>query len=194
MSRHGKSKVLQTPDTTANPPTLLQVVVLLAALLMVPFFPTPLQASPPVDTVEGDATAKVEPTSTFTGWVSPNCPEYPKQIAYGSGPHLADDAHYIWIRAWACGGPDDTVFAGLDGVLTPGMEPVMTGWGGCTWQWKSQLRDGGRPSIDPARTDTNGSFHRFYLWMKEDGIRIDRIILTQDRCWMPTGAAPPPGC
>lgn len=102
--------------------------------------------------------------------------------------------HYIWIRAWACGGPDDTVFAGLDGVLTPGAEPVITGWSGCTWQWKSQLRDGGRPYIDPAWTDTNGSYHRFYLWMKEDGIRVDQVILTQDRCWKPAGAVTPPGC
>lgn len=109
-------------------------------------------------------------------------------------PASAPTPHYVWIYAYACGGPDDTVFAGMDGALTPGSEPAMTGWSGCTWQWKSQLRDGGRPVITPAWTETNGSYHRFYLWMKEDGIRVDRVILAQDRCWKPSGAATPPGC
>lgn len=120
---------------------------------------------------------------------------------YASSPFLvyhvpfpASVPHYVWIYAWACGGPDDTVFAGMDGALTPGAEPVMTGWGGCAWQWKSQLRDGSRPVISPTWTATNGSYHRIYQWMKEDGIRVDRITLTQDRCWKPAGAATPPGC
>lgn len=120
---------------------------------------------------------------------------------YASSPFLvyhvpfpASVPHYVWIRAWACGGPDDTVFIGLDGVLAPSSDPVVRGWGGCTWQWKSQYRDLSRPIVYPTWTGTNGSFHRFYLWMKEDGIRVDQVILTQDRCWKPAGAATPPGC
>jgi len=92
--------------------------------------------------------------------------------------------HYIWIRAWGSGGNDDSCHAGLD------MREIdtcdrMSGWSGI-YTWSNGTMD------DPPATfevSSTGS-HTLNIWMREDGIIIDKIVLTTNPDYEPTGDGP----
>lgn len=91
---------------------------------------------------------------------------------------------YVWILGQGCAVTDDSLHVGLNGLrLNGGVNGIaenMTGWSACTFAWKSVMETGGRPYIKPNYNDTNSAFQTLNIWMKEDGMRIDRVILTTD--------------
>jgi len=117
----------------------------------------------------------------------------PKLLYYVPFPQSAPTRYYIWIRGRGCSGQDDSVHVGLDDLPVSTAER-MTGWADCSWQWKSVRTNGERPYFDVSWSTTNSAFHGVPLWMGKDGMRVDKIILTSERCLYPPGASPPPGC
>ncbi|RMH35797.1 MAG: hypothetical protein D6694_14460 [Gammaproteobacteria bacterium] len=93
---------------------------------------------------------------------------------------------YIWILGEGCHNTDDALHVGLnsqrlDGSTNArGIAENVTGWDSCVFTWKSEMEDGTRPYINPSYYDTSSAFQTLNVWMKEDGMRIDRIILTTD--------------
>ena len=70
----------------------------------------------------------------------------------------------LWIRGYGSGGGSDSVHAGLNGVATITVISVpRTGWG-----WVSRTID--VPSA---------GVHTINIWMREDGVRIDKIVVNQ---------------
>ena len=70
----------------------------------------------------------------------------------------------LWIRGYGSGGSSDSVHAGLNGVATiTGIGVSRTGWG-----WVSRTID--VPSA---------GVHTINIWMREDGVRIDKIVVNQ---------------
>src|SRR5439155_19112249 len=78
--------------------------------------------------------------------------------------------HYIWIRGYALDGTEDSINVGIDG----GSAVATTLSQYNTWQWSSAVQGGGTASFNVASTGN----HTVNLWMREDGMRIDRVILT----------------
>lgn len=57
----------------------------------------------------------------------------------------------------------------------------MTGYHQNAWVWQSVRMDGGRPylSLPLGQVAIN-------IWMREDGMRIDRVLLTREQNYNPT--------
>ena len=91
--------------------------------------------------------------------------------------------HYVWILAWAAGGGDDSCHAGLDGEE----RPFSSNWSGGGNSWSN----GRYPETDRARfeVDTPG-LHVLNIWVREDGLIIDKILLTTNPNFTPSGAGP----
>ena len=85
-------------------------------------------------------------------------------------------AFNLWIRGWAASGSEDTVYLGVDGAQAQVLSYSTQG----AWMWKSV----------PVTIATAGQ-HEIDLWMREDGAYVDRLLLTQDAAYIPTGAGPP---
>ena len=89
--------------------------------------------------------------------------------------------YYVWVRARGANTNDDSLHVGLNGQpLVSGrlIEGFFDYWG-----WSSTRRNGERAYIDvPA-----AGVHEFDVWMREDGVIIDKFILTTDVDFEPRG-------
>ena len=89
--------------------------------------------------------------------------------------------HYVWVRGYATANTDDSIYVGIDGgsataaALT--LSPPYS-----VWQWSNTLSVGGAGSISVGSTGN----HTVSLWMREDGMRIDRVLLTTNATFSPT--------
>ncbi len=110
----------------------------------------------------------------------------------GTSPELffniqftATGTYFVWVRGSGPSGSDDTVHAGVDSTgptSADRMSGFSTGW---TWS---------RGTLDttPANLiiSTPGS-HTIHLWMREDGLRVDRLLLrTSSSSTAPSGTGP----
>ena len=77
---------------------------------------------------------------------------------------------------------------GVDG--TESNEGLQVGnfnalWDLNTWNWTSDT------TVSPARISVaSAGIHTFNIWMREDGTIIDRVLLTSDAAFVPTGTGP----
>ena len=83
--------------------------------------------------------------------------------------------HYVWVRAFAFTNTDDSVHAGLNGTTNTAFGISLGDNQTNFWAWTTNRITGvsNRATIS-ASTGTQ----TFNLWMREDGMRVDRIILT----------------
>lgn len=94
--------------------------------------------------------------------------------------------HYVWVRALAIGTGDNSCHLGLDG------QPVVSGArvGNIApynqWVWWSANTGGARVAIDVGSIGR----HQLNVWMREDGMRLDRILITPDPAYLPGGVGP----
>ena len=81
--------------------------------------------------------------------------------------------HYVWILAWGASGTDDSCHAGLDGEATP-LSSQMSGWND-NYEWNN----GRYQAPGPSRIEiTSTGLHTLNIWVREDGLIIDKIVLT----------------
>ena len=83
--------------------------------------------------------------------------------------------HYVWVRAFAFTNTDDSVHAGLNGITNTAFGISLGDAQTNFWAWTTNRVTGvsNRATIS-ASTGT----YTFSLWMREDGMRVDKIILT----------------
>jgi alpha-tubulin suppressor-like RCC1 family protein len=125
-----------------------------------------LEASP-------DANATIEPVSSR----SPRA-DYPVLFATAG-------TYNVYVRGAAAGssvGTSDSVHVGLDGVALASSDRI-TGFN-TTYGWRTSTQDGVNATINVA---TPG-LHAVNLWIREDGFRADKIVLTLGSA--PTGTGP----
>ena len=108
-----------------------------------------------------------------------------------NGPRLDYDVefnttgtYYIWVRMIGPNGSDNSVHVGLDNV------PATLGYQGLSltsssWRWANRV--GTRlvtvNITTPGRRTLN-------VWMREDGTRIDKIVMTRSSSYVPGGTGP----
>ncbi|MCG8687956.1 MAG: hypothetical protein MI892_23990, partial [Desulfobacterales bacterium] len=90
--------------------------------------------------------------------------------------------HYVWVRYWATGTGDNSCHVSLDNVMTGGWR-MHTGDGRNSWQWANGTWDGNRATV---LVESVG-YHYLNVWMREGGLRIDKIILTPNPEYKPEG-------
>ncbi|NIW49957.1 MAG: hypothetical protein GWN30_35835 [Gammaproteobacteria bacterium] len=89
----------------------------------------------------------------------------------------------VWLRGYAPNAAGDSVYIGLD-ETTP---ITLTGFVPGEWRWASSDANSGVVRIEV----TEPGLHTFYLWQREDGLRLDRILLTTNSGYNPSGNGPP---
>jgi len=98
--------------------------------------------------------------------------------------------HYLWLRGGdpTAGGAGDSVHAGInDTVLAPGTQ--ITGaptFNTLAWNWVGTNNAAVKVSVDVP----SAGIHTVSTWMREDGFLLDKLILTTDAAFIPTGTGP----
>lgn len=93
------------------------------------------------------------------------------QLDYAVNFNVAG-THYVWIRGHGESANDDSVHAGLNGTTNTAAAMTLTQTG--AWQWSTNRTGFTTRGTISASTGTQ----TFHLWMREDGMRVDRVILT----------------
>ena len=93
--------------------------------------------------------------------------------------------HYLWIRGYGQDGNSDSCHAGING------EAVVTAhryWGfGANYVWVNTT------NYDPPRRTVevpSAGVHTINVWMREDGFICDKIVLTTNPDYTPSGIGP----
>lgn len=91
----------------------------------------------------------------------------------------------VWVRVFN-GSGNDSVHVGLDGAAVPAAAH-MTFHQSAGWIWSNATLQGGTATLE---IRTAGE-HTLNLWMREDGTIVDRLLLTLNPLYRPTGGGPP---
>lgn len=89
--------------------------------------------------------------------------------------------HYVWICARGDNGNDDSLNMGAGGTPLSTLYQIQK-FNTATWVWKSERFGGARPLVSAGLGNSI-----LNVWMREDGIRIGRILLTTDINYNPSG-------
>ncbi|MBU1190487.1 MAG: serine hydrolase [Gammaproteobacteria bacterium] len=119
-------------------------------------------------------------TNVNQGYVS-NSPRLDFQVNF-----VATGTHYLWIRALGATKYDDSVHAGLDGNAITSSDRLTINFGK-SWQWSRSTIDG---SVATIKVKTPG-LHTVNVWMREDGLILDKLVLTTDAAYRPADVGPP---
>lgn len=88
----------------------------------------------------------------------------------------AAGTYQVYVRGYAVDGSSDSVHWGLDGKTNPAN--ASTTWTPLNaWVWTNRAT-----TVIAA---TNAADHTFSLWMREDGVRIDRVAISSDTDFQP---------
>ena len=92
--------------------------------------------------------------------------------------------HQVWVRGIGATGSDDSCHVGLDGAASATSDRISSFF--TTWTWSRNTMDGVAATINVA----SPGLHTINLWMREDGFVVDKIVLTTNAGYMPTGTGP----
>ncbi|RPH51984.1 MAG: hypothetical protein EHM91_00665 [Planctomycetota bacterium] len=92
--------------------------------------------------------------------------------------------HHVWIRGIGATGSDDSIHAGLNGVESATSDKISSF--GTTWTWSRATMDGASATINVASTGV----HTLNLWMREDGFVVDKIVISSNANYVPSGTGP----
>jgi hypothetical protein len=96
-----------------------------------------------------------------------------------AGEFFTPGTYYVWVRLLGPSGRDDSVHVGLDGVpVSYSKYGVSNGSG--EWHWEE--RAGGKRVVV---TVSSVGVHTVNLWMREDGVIVDKLLLTTDPSYVP---------
>jgi len=91
------------------------------------------------------------------------------------------DNYTVWVRGMAPDSAGDSLHIAVDGQH----QGALSGFAVQEWSWAKLNMSGG----DTAATLSNG-VHDLNLHMREDGLRIDKILLTNNPAAQPSGSGP----
>lgn len=90
--------------------------------------------------------------------------------------------YILWLRGYAPNGAGDSLYVSLDNQ--PAI--TLTGFIPQVWSWANKATDDTSVTFEI----TQPGLHTLHLWTREDGLQLDRIILTTDGVYTPTGNGP----
>ena len=89
---------------------------------------------------------------------------------------------YIWIHGWGESGKEDSVHAGVNLQTQSSADRISgCGWSWAGWKWCRSTMDGSPATVWIGWT----GYRNFSLYMRENGFRADRIVLSRDPNFVP---------
>lgn len=95
--------------------------------------------------------------------------------------------YVVWIRGHGPSSADDSVHVGLDGAAVSSAERIDVAEG-AGYVWSNQTMAPGTATL----TVSQPGVHVVNVWMREDGFALDKIVLTPDTSFTPSGSGPAP--
>ena len=93
--------------------------------------------------------------------------------------------YFVWVRAWGASGSDDSIHIGLNGTVSQYGTNINNIPGGSSYTWYATATGG------PARVEVpSAGNHTLNIWMREDGVVLDRVLLTTDSAYVPSSNGP----
>ena len=92
--------------------------------------------------------------------------------------------HYVWIRGKGPTSRDDSLHVGLNGAAVSTADRITDFT--AAWTWSKDTMDGAVAQINIP----SAGVHTINVWMREDGILLDKLVLTRSTSYAPTGAGP----
>ncbi|MHC4740041.1 MAG: hypothetical protein ACYS9Y_14125, partial [Planctomycetota bacterium] len=118
-------------------------------------------------------------TNQSTGYAA-NSPRLDFQVDF-----VKTGTHYVWIRGYfGTSGADDSIHAGLDGAEISTCDNISTS--SSSYVWTKATMDGPDATFNVSSTGV----HTVNAWMREDGFVFDKIVLTVNASYTPTGDGP----
>ena len=94
--------------------------------------------------------------------------------------------YYVWLRVFAENLDGNSLHVGLNGQEMPSAEALETNRLS-EWVWlRTRKNDGGIATLSIGESGEN----RISIWAREDGLFVDRLLLTSDASFTPSGAGP----
>jgi arylsulfatase A-like enzyme len=100
------------------------------------------------------------------------------------------DTYYIWLRTWAPDAKSKGVFVGIDGVVSPGIAAGGNGTRGAgiqEWSWSNVTH----PTTPVSLEVGDAGVHTIQVFMGDDGLILDKVVLTTDPTFIPVDLGPP---
>jgi RHS repeat-associated protein len=94
---------------------------------------------------------------------------------------LSPGACTVWAHGYAPNAAGDSAYVSLNGEVAD-----VTGFAPGAWTWQSRTTGDQTATLRVAA----GGVYTVGLWMREDGLRVDRILLTTDTAYLPAGFGP----
>ncbi len=93
--------------------------------------------------------------------------------------------YYVWIRGYGSSGSDDSIHAGIDGTGPASADRISSF--PASWTWSRNTSD----SAPATLTVSSPGLHTIHLWMREDGFKVDKLLLrTSSSSTAPSGTGP----
>lgn len=95
--------------------------------------------------------------------------------------------HYVWVRGSGESVYDDSVHIGLDGAIPTTSDDVNILNSATSWQWRGTDANNVRLTFDVPTT----GLHTLNLFLREGGVRIDKLEVAKASTLTPTGTGDP---
>jgi hypothetical protein len=93
----------------------------------------------------------------------------------------------VWLRGYAPNGAGDSVDLSFDNMMGETVNnQSLTGFAPRTWDWANQTLQHNAVTVEV----TEPGLYTLRLLQREDGLRLDRILLTTDNNYNPIGEGP----
>jgi PKD repeat protein len=93
--------------------------------------------------------------------------------------------YYVWGRVWAPNKNGNSIYIGFDGALGSNNDIFQTSTYG-SWVWvEFQSNSATVPHAIAA-----AGLHTVHAWLRKDGMLLDKVVMTKDPDFTPTGTGP----
>lgn len=127
---------------------------------------------------EGYVNTSPDTDLQFTTAYTTNSPELDYTLNF-----TTTGVYTVWLRGYAPNGAGDSVYIGLDNQPVT----IVTQFAPRAWTWTRTNTQGNPVTLEI----TQPGLHTLQLWQREDGLRVDKILLTTDGEYNPSGNGPP---
>jgi hypothetical protein len=138
----------------------------------------------PPDGFSGGAAMQAQPTTlggggSFDTDFATRSPRLDFEINF-----VKTGTHYVWVLAYGMDGNSDSLHAGLGGEEIPSADRI-DGMN-VNYTWTNSTRDPEPATLEITKT----GIQTVNIWMRESGVVIDKLLLTTNPDYTPTGSGP----
>ncbi|MFN3324128.1 MAG: malectin domain-containing carbohydrate-binding protein [Bryobacteraceae bacterium] len=129
--------------------------------------------------VIGEPNSGTNYTANFAG----SAPEIQYRVTFST-----PGTYFIWIRGFAPTYADDSIHIGLNGSpLATGTHITEFSVGTNIWSWSNRIYN---TATRASLTIPSAGSYIINAWMREDGFLFDKIVLSRDAGYVPSGIGP----